>query len=99
MIRANWHMHQWLGPRKGVHMASESSACYDRATIPQSRCQDGAAVTGQSKQMHGARIMLKNSHLRPHCLAHSPTRSRLALVVGAALACTLCAGSLSAAAE
>lgn len=34
--------------------------------------------------------MLRNSHLRPHCLA--PTRSRLNLVVAVALACTLFAG-------
>ena len=41
--------------------------------------------------------MLRNSHLQPHRLAHSPTRLRLALVAGAALACTLFAGPISAA--
>ena len=42
--------------------------------------------------------MLRNAPLRMHRLAHSPTRLRLALVVGAALACTVFAGSISAAA-
>ena len=43
--------------------------------------------------------MLRNSHLRPHCLAHSPTRSPLALIAGAALACTVYTGSIQAAAK
>jgi membrane-bound lytic murein transglycosylase MltF len=42
--------------------------------------------------------MLRHCHLQPHRLAHAPTRLRLALVAGAALACTLCAGPISAAA-
>ena len=41
--------------------------------------------------------MLRHSHLQPHRLAHAPTHLRLALVAGAALACTLCAGPISAA--
>jgi membrane-bound lytic murein transglycosylase MltF len=43
--------------------------------------------------------MLRHSHLRPHRLAQAPTRSPLALVAGAALACTVCAGSIEAAAK
>jgi len=39
--------------------------------------------------------MWRHPSLQPHRLAHAPTRLRLALVAGAALACTLCA-SLSA---
>ena len=41
--------------------------------------------------------MLRHSHLQPHRLAHALTHLRLALVAGAALACTLCAGPISAA--
>jgi membrane-bound lytic murein transglycosylase MltF len=43
--------------------------------------------------------MWRDSHLRPHCLTQSPTRSGLALIAGAALACTLFAGSICAAVE
>jgi membrane-bound lytic murein transglycosylase MltF len=43
--------------------------------------------------------MLRNSHRQPHRLARSPTRSRLALVAGAALVRTLFAGSIYAADE
>ena len=41
--------------------------------------------------------MWSHSYLQPHCLAHALTRLRLALITGAALACTLCAGPTSAA--
>jgi ABC-type amino acid transport substrate-binding protein len=80
-------------------MSSESSAHDDRATIPQSSCKDGAVVSGQTTHIHGARILLRNSHLHPHRLAHSPARARRALIAGVALACTLFAGSIDAAAE
>jgi len=43
--------------------------------------------------------MLRNFPLQPHRLVHSPTRLRLALVAGVALACTLFAGPISAAAQ
>ena len=43
--------------------------------------------------------MLMNTHLQAHRPAHSSIRARLALVVGAALACTLFAGPIYAAAE
>ena len=48
---------------------------------------DGAVVTGQTKQTHGGRIMLINTHLQAHRPAHSSTRARLVLVAGAALVC------------
>src|SRR6187397_2507816 len=80
-------------------MSSESSAYYDRATIAQSSCKDGAVVSGQTTHIHGARILLRNSHLPLHRLAQSPTRSRLALMAGVALGCTLFAGSIYAAAQ
>ncbi|HVO84724.1 MAG TPA: hypothetical protein VMU60_09890, partial [Syntrophobacteria bacterium] len=43
--------------------------------------------------------MLMNRHLQAHRPAHSSIRARLALVAGAALACTLFAGPVYAAAE
>ncbi|HVP58278.1 MAG TPA: hypothetical protein VMU02_09275, partial [bacterium] len=52
-----------------------------------------------TKQTHGARIMLMNTHLQSHRSAHSSIRARLALVAGAALACALFAGPIYAAAE
>jgi membrane-bound lytic murein transglycosylase MltF len=42
--------------------------------------------------------MWSHSYLQPHRLAHAPTHLRLALITGAALVCTLCAGPISAAA-
>jgi membrane-bound lytic murein transglycosylase MltF len=44
-------------------------------------------------------IMFRNRRLQAHRLAHSPTRSRLAIAAGAALACTLFSGPIYAAAE
>jgi membrane-bound lytic murein transglycosylase MltF len=41
--------------------------------------------------------MLRNSHLQPYRLAHSPTRLRLVLVAGAVLVCTLYVGPVHAA--
>jgi membrane-bound lytic murein transglycosylase MltF len=41
--------------------------------------------------------MLRNSHVQPYRRAHSPTRLRLVLVVGAVLVCTLYAGPVHAA--
>jgi membrane-bound lytic murein transglycosylase MltF len=79
-------------------MLSESWAHDDRATIPKSSSKARVAVTEQTKHTYGARIMLRHSHLQPHRLAHSSTRLRLALVTGVALACTLFAGPISAAA-
>jgi hypothetical protein len=56
-----------------------------------------AAITDQTKQTHGARIMLRNRHLQTHRPAYSPTRLRLAFFAGAALACILFAGPICAA--
>ena len=42
--------------------------------------------------------MWRHTSLEPHHLAHAPTRLRLALVAGAALACTLCASLIAPAA-
>jgi len=42
--------------------------------------------------------MWKHSPRQPHRLSQAPTRVRLALIAGAALACTLCAGPIATAA-
>ena len=60
---------------------------------------DGAAVTGQTKQTHGAPITLMHTPLQAHRPAHSSTRARRVLIAGAALACVLFAGPICAAAE
>ena len=69
------------------------------ANVTRSRAKAGVTVTEPTKNTYGARIMLRNSYLQPHHRAHFPTRLRLALVAGAALACTLFAGPISAAAK
>jgi len=79
-------------------MSTSSSIHYDRARIPKSSFEEWAAVTGQTKQSHGARIMLMNTHLQAHRPAHSSIRARLA-IAGAALAFALVAGPIYAAAE
>src|SRR5262245_34928671 len=76
---------QEFGPSKGVHMSSERLVHDDRATIPKTRCKVGVAVTAQTKHTYGAPIMWRNSPLRPHRLAHAPTRLPLALIAGAAI--------------
>jgi len=43
--------------------------------------------------------MLMNTHLQTHSVAHSSIRARLALVAGAALACTLFTGPIYAATQ
>ena len=60
-----------------------------------------AVVTVPKQPTHteGARIMVKPFHLQPPRLAQAPTRWRLVLIAGAALACTLYAGPLAAAAK
>ena len=78
-------------------MSSESSAHDDHATMPKSSSTARVTVTEQTKHTYGERIMWSHSYLQPHCLAHALTRLRLALITGAALACTLCAGPTSAA--
>src|SRR5262249_17905506 len=84
-------------PNKRVPMSSENLAHDDRATIPKSSDKVVVAVTEQTKYTYGARIMLTNSHLQSHHLAHSPSRLRLALVACAALVCTLYVGPVHAA--
>jgi membrane-bound lytic murein transglycosylase MltF len=56
-------------------------------------------VTKQPTHTEGARSMVKYAHLQPPRLAQAPTRWRLVLIAGAALACTLYAGPLAAAAK
>ena len=82
--------------RKG-HVAS-ISAHDERARIPESSFKDRAAATVQNQQPHGVRMMLKNRHLQSHRPAHSPSRLGLAIVGAAALAYTLFAGPIHAAA-
>jgi membrane-bound lytic murein transglycosylase MltF len=80
-------------------MLSERSLHCDCARIPKSRFGDGGAVTGHTERIQGGQIVLGNYHLQHHHPHHSLTRWGLAIVAGAALACTLFAGPIYAATE
>lgn len=80
-------------------MSSLSSVHCDRTRIPKSSLKDEAAVSAQTKHTRGGRIMLRNTNLHAHRRAHPSICTRLVLVASAALACTLFAGPIYAAAE
>jgi membrane-bound lytic murein transglycosylase MltF len=80
-------------------MSSERSSHCDCARIQKSSFGDGGATASQTKDSHGGRIRLMNTHLQAHRPAHSSIHAWLALVAGAALVCTLFAGPIYVAAE
>jgi len=78
-------------------MLSSSFVHHDSSGILGSSFKDWAIVTGQIKQTHGTLSVLRNCQLQAHRPAHSRTRSRLANVGAAVLACSLFAGPIYAA--